>query len=61
LNEWQQAHDTPSTPTGVGGSEVVYIDVPAGQKAPVRFTFFWTATQSWEGKDYQVAVREMPS
>ena len=27
-----------------------------GQKAPVRFTFFWTAVGRWEGRDFQVGV-----
>jgi hypothetical protein len=39
------------------GHEYADIQVPAGQKAPIRFTFFWTAAPHWEGKDFQVAVK----
>src|SRR5207245_4906415 len=54
-DEWRQAHDTESTSIGTG-HEFVDIRVPAGQKAPVRFTFFWTAVEHWEGRDFQVGV-----
>jgi glucoamylase len=27
----------------------------------IEFTFFWTESQSWEGRNYVVAVRESPS
>jgi glucoamylase len=52
--EWQQAHDTPSQPTGIG-PEFVDLQVPAGQRSPVRFTFFWTDVGRWEGRDFRVA------
>ena len=54
-DEWQQAHDTDSTSIGTG-HEFVDVRVPARQKAPVRFTFFWTAAEHWEGRDFQVGV-----
>ena len=54
-DEWKQAHDTDSTPIGTG-HEYVDIRVPAAQKAPVRFTFFWTTAEHWEGRDFQVGV-----
>ena len=28
----------------------------AEQRAPIRFTFFWTSKGSWEGRDYMVEV-----
>jgi glucoamylase len=54
-NEWQQAHDTASTPTGTGA---FFVDLPTspGQASPVRFTFFWTTTGNWEGRDFEVSV-----
>lgn len=54
-NEWEPTHDTASTPTGTGAE---FADVPtaSGQCAPVRFTFFWTKTGSWEGRDFKVGV-----
>jgi hypothetical protein len=54
-DEWKQAHDTDSTSIGTG-HEYVDIRVPAGQKAPVRFTFFWMTVGRWEGRDFLVGV-----
>jgi glucoamylase len=54
-DEWKQAHDTDSTSIGTG-HEYVDIRVPAGQKAPVRFTFFWMTEGRWEGRDFLVGV-----
>lgn len=55
MNEWQQVNDTPSTSTLIG-AEFVDLPVPVGQQAPIRFTFFWTGENRWEGKDYQVVA-----
>jgi glucoamylase len=54
-DEWQTVKDTPSSATGLG---VEFVDIPilAAQRAPIRFTFFWTASDSWEGRDYMVSV-----
>ena len=54
-NEWHTVRNTESTPTDLG---IGYVDIPIGkrQKAPVRFTFFWTGRQAWEGKDYVVEI-----
>ncbi len=54
-DEWQKAHDTPSTPTGIG-KEFVDIPVPEGQRASIRFTFYWTGVERWEMRDFQVAI-----
>jgi glucoamylase len=54
-DDWQRVEDTPSTPTALG-IHFVDIPVPPAQQAPVRFTFFWTESAHWEGRDYQVAV-----
>lgn len=54
-DEWQTAEDTASSATALG-IEFVDIAVPPGQRAPLRFTFFWTASQCWEGRDYMVTV-----
>ena len=56
-DEWTQAHDTDSTSVGTG-HEYVDIRVALGQKAPVRFTFFWTPVGRWEGRDFQVGISE---
>ncbi len=54
-DEWADATDTEARPTRLG---VWYadIDVQPEQKAPVRFTFYWTDAGHWEGRDYVVAV-----
>ncbi len=54
-DEWQSAEDTASSATALG-IEFVDIPVPPGQRAPLRFTFFWTGSQRWEGRDYMVTV-----
>ena len=54
-DEWQTVKDTPSSATTLG---VEFADIPiaASQRAPIRFTFFWTASDHWEGRDFSVAV-----
>ncbi len=54
-DEWRTVNDTPSTSTSLG-VEFVDLPVPKGPAAPLRFTFFWTEANHWEGRDYAVAV-----
>jgi glucoamylase len=54
-NEWKQAQDMSSTSIGTG-HEYADIRVSPGQRAPVRFTFFWTTASRWEQRDFQVDV-----
>ena len=56
-DDWQSVQDTPSSLTALG---IDYLDIPvaSGQNAPVRFTFFWTAGNRWEGRDYEVAIEQ---
>jgi glucoamylase len=54
-DEWQTVKDTPSSTTTLG-VEFVDVSIPAAQRAPIRFTFFWTASDHWEGRDYVVSV-----
>ncbi|HZT82667.1 MAG TPA: glycoside hydrolase family 15 protein, partial [Gemmataceae bacterium] len=54
-DEWRHATDTASSPTAVGEA-FVDVAVPPSQRAPVRFTFYWTGEERWEGRDYAVAV-----
>ena len=55
-DEWQTVKDTPSSATTLG---VDFVDIPilAVQQAPIHFTFFWTADDRWEGRDYTVSVK----
>ncbi len=54
-DEWRTVDDTPSTATALG-INFVNIAIPPTQQAPIRFTFFWTAANRWEGRDFVVAV-----
>jgi len=53
---WVSASDTPSTPTGLG-IDFADIVIHDNQRAPVEFTFFWTAYNRWEGHNYRVGVQ----
>jgi glucoamylase len=57
-NEWQTVKDTPSSTTTLG-VEFVDIPIPATQRASIRFTFFWTASERWEGRDYIVSINDL--
>lgn len=53
-DEWKQHHDTDSKPIGTGHE---YVDIRVlPQRAPMGFTFFWTAVGRWEGRDFQVDI-----
>jgi len=56
-DEWRTVKDSNSSPSGIG---IGYVDIPVkkGQKAPIRFTFFWPETDEWEGRDYKVEIQE---
>jgi glucoamylase len=54
-DEWQHANDTTSNSTPIG-VDYVDIDIDASDRAPIRFTFKWRETASWEGRDYAVEV-----
>ena len=54
-DEWQEVHDSPSTPTGLA-MEFVDIEVSKEQRAPLHFTFYWPGEDRWEQRDFQVGV-----
>jgi glucoamylase len=54
--EWETSQDSVSVDTGLV-THFAEISVSSQQKASVRFTFFWTGAQRWEGLDYEVEVR----
>jgi glucoamylase len=56
-DEWQHIHDTHSTTTAIG---IEYVDIATSQdqRAPIRFTFYWKASNRWEGRDFEVAIQE---
>ena len=55
-NDWGSVEDSHSTPTALG---IEYVDIPTRprQGGRIRFTFFWTEAGTWEGRDFEVAVR----
>ncbi len=55
-DEWKTTKDTQSTATSLG-IHFVDVSVPPNQQAPIRFTFYWTGSEQWEGKDHEVAIR----
>ena len=54
-DEWHTVNDSQSAGTALG-IDFVDVPIPVEQRAPVRFTFFWTNNSSWEGHDYAVKV-----
>jgi GH15 family glucan-1,4-alpha-glucosidase len=54
-DDWQIIDETPSCPMPLG---IEFVDIPVApdQRAPIRFTLFWTADGRWEGRDYEVAI-----
>jgi glucoamylase len=52
---WQTAVRTEATTTRLGPA---FVDLPVapGQRAPLRFTFYWTDDSCWECRDYEVRV-----
>ncbi|MEP7339214.1 MAG: glycoside hydrolase family 15 protein [Acidobacteriota bacterium] len=54
-NEWREIHDSRSVATALG-IEFVDIPLPPDQRAPIRFTFYWTESARWEGQNFQVSM-----
>ncbi len=54
-DDWQTSSDIDATAIDTGHA-FADIRVPAQQRGPVRFTFYWTASGDWEGRDFQVGV-----
>jgi glucoamylase len=56
-DEWGTVKDTSSSATTLG---IDFVDIPiiATQRAPIRFTFFWPESNSWEGRDYMVEIKQ---
>jgi glucoamylase len=54
-DEWNSVKDSTSS-NPVLGFHLVDIPISKKQRAPIRFTFFWTIASRWEGRDYVVTV-----
>jgi glucoamylase len=58
IDGWKEVHDVETRDTGLG---VHVADLPFGKLGAgrtVQFTFFWTESQAWEGRDYEVLVKQ---
>lgn len=56
-DEWTTVIDTTSSASRF---EIAFVDIPitTEQESPIRFTFFWPDTDSWEGCDYAVEIEK---
>jgi glucoamylase len=56
-DEWHTVNDTQSAATAFG---IEFVDIPIteAQPGPIRFTFLWPKSNSWEGRDYTVEVQQ---
>jgi glucoamylase len=52
-DEWAHRQDLSATTTPIGVN-FADIEVAESWRAPIRFTFLWTDTGTWEGKDFAV-------
>ena len=58
FDNWRTSFDLETHDPGLG---VFIADIPTetlDRKNNLIFTFRWSATGQWEGKDYQIQVRE---
>lgn len=55
-DEWRTTQDTPATATALN---IHFVDIPVhkDQSGSIRFTFYWTDEDRWEGKDYQTKIQ----
>ena len=55
-DNWRTQQDTPSSSNAL---QIDTVNLPrAVAGSSLRFTFYWPSRQSWEGRDYEVAVVE---
>jgi glucoamylase len=56
-DNWKTVRDTQSSQNSL---QIDYVDLPdvaTSSGTCIRFTFYWTEGNSWEGRDYSVTVR----
>jgi glucoamylase len=53
-DDWRDATQMTSTSTGVG---IEFVDLVPGERAAIRFMFFWVQENRWEDDSYAVEVR----
>ncbi|HEV8344263.1 MAG TPA: glycoside hydrolase family 15 protein [Candidatus Binatia bacterium] len=54
-DDWRTVEDASSRPTKL---RMHFVDIPVSvsQQSAIRFTFFWTTSDRWEGRDYEVSI-----
>ncbi|MCY0902165.1 MAG: glycoside hydrolase family 15 protein [Firmicutes bacterium] len=55
-DNWVTIHDDPMVESGVGSQ---FYDIPSSETAApctIVFTFYWTASQTWENRDFAISV-----
>lgn len=56
---WETRRQTPSQALSEG-VHLVDLQIPSSQRDPVEFTFFWTDSQSWRGRNFRIEVDVEP-
>ncbi|GAB4544651.1 MAG: glucan 1,4-alpha-glucosidase [Pleurocapsa sp.] len=54
VDEWSTVEDTASNSISLN---IYFVDLPTSISQTFKFTFFWTDSNNWEGRNYQVAVK----
>jgi glucoamylase len=57
IDGWQRVADVPADDTGLGLYVAELPSAPLQRGQSLQFTFYWTASSSWEGRDYQAQIR----
>lgn len=54
-DQWRTFSDTDSTSTQLG-PHYVDLHINESQECPIKFTFHWSSSNQWEGRDYSINV-----
>lgn len=57
IDDWKTVHDSGSTQNSLQINYVDLNDVVLATGTSIRFTFLWTESQHWEGRDYLITVK----
>lgn len=54
-NDWRSVEDSDSHCTALA---IYFVDIPVSEEiGAIAFTFFWSDSNRWEGKDYRVSMK----
>jgi glucoamylase len=57
VDGWQQIADLPTHYTGLGMHMVELPTTQLREGQHIDMTFYWTGSESWEGRDFRVDIR----